>query len=594
MRLHETRRARVRVDRRIRRALRAGLATAVLGVVVAGVGLTAVPAGAAVAAPTVRVVGGNRQVTVGWQAVAGASGYTVRLSASSSMSSPRVSRTTGSSKAFTSLTNGRTYYARVVPEVGGVPATASQSAVKPVTPHSGDPIPIDNANVKVTSAGPNQIRVAWSGGGRATKVGVIAGSDVNMTTRKFTNGWKAATTRSILLTVPDGHRPVLGTGSGNPVFVKIVQSNLTDPNPAMGLRYSDALDYRLTMPGKYAFAGRPTTTAAAGMSRISVGEFNVQSVGASERFSTANQWAARKSRVAATITKYAPDLLLTAELASNLASNTDCQNTSTTFPCKPYSQYRTLARLLPSYKLATNDAYEKVILKMRAEPDWKGRITAGAHIFYNGEKLELLGHGFLSPVFDLKVPGWTPSLGDRWISWAKFEVVSTSGSAAPTRFYAVAAHFPVGESSAMIDLRLAEAQRLVARLNSFTGNLPVVLAGDLNADTARAPRAGATEFIKDGYFDVAATTAATGRNYSTSRGSGTQDGADPGYPRTATRMPYVTSRIDYILVKRSPYTFGYENVISLVGTGQTLDNSTYNGSDHNLQIAQVGIANPVP
>lgn len=596
MRLPTTRRARVRAERRIRKGLRAALAAGAVAAVTAGIGLVALPAGAAVVAPpTVRVIGGDHQVTVGWTRVPGATGYVVRLSTSSSMNGAKSVTTTGLSRAFTGLSNGRTYYARVLPQ-GVVQAASTQTAVQAAAAHSGDPIAIDNAAVKVTSAGPQKIRVTWSGGGRATKVGVIAGSDVTMRTRTFTSGWRAATTRSIELTVPAAYRPVLGSGSGNPVFIKVVQSNSTDANPAMGLYYSDALDYRLTPPGKYAFAGTPVTTAAAGVSRITVGELNVQSVGSTAGFSTANQWAARKTRVANTIQRYAPDVLLTAELASNLATNTSCRNTSTTFPCKRYSQYRTLADLLPQYRVATNDAYEEVLRTMRAQPDWNGRITAGAHVLYNPDTLTLLDHGFLSPVFDLKVPGWTPSIGDRWIGWAKLEVRSTSGNAKPTRFYAVAAHFPTGRSSAMVDLRLAEAKALVSRLRTLTGDLPVVFGGDLNADTARDPKAGATEFIQDGYFDTAATMARAGARYSTSRGSGLQDGADPGYPEHATQMPYVTSRIDYILVKRSPVPYGYRNVLDLVGSTSgehpALNTTTYNGSDHNLQLAQIGILNP--
>jgi hypothetical protein len=286
-------------------------------------------------------------------------------------------------------------------------------------------------------------------------------------------------------------------------------------------------------------------------------------------------------------------VLLTAELATNFATNLDCRNTMLApYRCQPNAQYETLARLLPNYSLATDDAYRRVLDTMRAHPSWAGHITDGAHVFYNPKVLTEVKHGYISPVFTLGLAkdGWTTSLGDRWLSWARLRVKATGAE-----FYAVAAHFPVGESSTIVGLRLREAQETVKYLHGLTGTLPVVFGGDLNADTARAPKAGATEFIKDGFFDAAATTHRAGSRYSSSRGSGLQDGADPGYPRTATKMPYVTSRIDYILLKRSPFTYGYENVISLAGTtGQTLDNVHYNGSDHNLQQASVGIANPVP
>ena len=113
-----------------------------------------------------------------------------------------------------------------------------------------------------------------------------------------------------------------------------------------------------------------------------------------------------------------------------------------------------------------------------------------------------------------------------------------------------------------------------------------MLAGDLNADAVRDPRPAATVFLQHGYTDSAATTHRTGIRYSTSNGTNGVDGADPGYPVHAVEHAYPTSRIDYILTKHSPATFGYANVVHLTGDRFT---PRLQGSDHDLQLAHLGI-----
>ena len=57
----------------------------------------------------------------------------------------------------------------------------------------------------------------------------------------------------------------------------------------------------------------------------------------------------------------------------------------------------------------------------------------------------------------------------------------------------------------------------------------------------------------------------------------------------AVLHPYPTSRIDYILLKNSPFTYRYDNVVHIAdGRFQ----SAFQGTDHNLQIAEIGIAAP--
>jgi hypothetical protein len=258
MRIPASRRARVRSERRIRRGLRAGLATAAIATVTAGIGLAALPAGATIAPPTVRVVGGNHQVTVGWSRVPGATAYAVRLSASSSMSSPRLVHTTNLSKAFTGLSNGHRYYARVTPE-GFVQAAATQSTVRAATATSAMPLPVSGITLTPVSA--DKLRVSWSGGGNATKVALIAGSMSMTDVNHFSTGWRAATTRSITLTVPDRLKTALGGRSGNYIFIKVAQSNSTASDPTKYLHYDYASKYVLSQssnaPRTWGLGGAP-------------------------------------------------------------------------------------------------------------------------------------------------------------------------------------------------------------------------------------------------------------------------------------------------------------------------------------------------
>lgn len=588
MRQFETRRAGLRADRRVRRGLRIGAVVTVLATGAAALVATALPAGAsAPAAARIRVVGADRQVTVGWTPVAGATGYAVRLTRPGV--APKVVQVTGLSHVFRGLANGHRYSAQVTPAgVGGVQAATLRSPQASGRTASGVPTTIDDRTVVARSAGRNRIRVTWSGGGRATGVAVLAGTDVTLRNHRFSSGWRTATTRSVTLTVPRRYRAVMGAGSGNPVFVKVVQSNRTVATPAMGLVFSASRRYRLTPPGRWAFAGAGRSTAA--VAKLRVAELNVQSVSSTARFSSANRWSARLPRVVRTIRRAAPDLLLTAELASNLL--TSCRNhpyrAKPTW-CTNRTQYASLRDRLASgpgirYRLATNDAYPRVIRSMVANPRWNRRITAGAHIFYNPARLTLQQRGYISPALTLGLEkrGWTPSVTeDRWISWARFRVRATGAVV-----YAVAAHFPVGRSSRMVALRALEAKALVAKLRGITGSKPVILGGDLNADAARDPRPAATTFVRAGFFDAAATVRRTNMRYSTAK-SGRQDGADPGYPVHPTRRPYPTSRIDYLLVKNSPHTYSYANVLNLLPDGRF--DPRYRGSDHNLQLATIGI-----
>ena len=584
---------------RLRRRTRTVIAALAVGAVALTGAAIAAPAQAAVVAPKVKLVAGDRAVTAAWSAVPGATSYTVRISKKKSLSNARVITTTKRAVAVPKLQNGTSYFVGVTANAPLLTPAVPRSTVAKATAGSGVPF----ATKKVTvSAGPgaNQITVSWTGGGRALKVAVVAGSNVTTDERSFHSPWYPATTKTIVLTVPEKYRAYLGAGSGNPVFAKVVQSNAS--SKAFGPSYSYTRKYRPSPVNTWAFAKAAVPTAA--VSKLRAAELNIQSVGATASYSRTNQWPERAARAAAYINKADPDLLMTAELATNKLGS--CQNhpkLGQPYACRNTTQVADLAKRLDRLRLAGADAYDRVLDQMNSSSTWQGNVTNGSHVFYDPAKMTLLDHGYISPalspgvhfgnVTGLGVSGFTSKeiKGDRWLSWAKLQMNDGSGR----QFFAVAGHFPVGMSAVVANVRLEESKKLIPVLDALAGKLPMVLGADMNGDSTRDPKPAQVTFIKDGWFDAAAVPAKklrSGMTVSTANGSGKQIGADDaGYGTKPVRHPYPTSRIDYLLLKNSPYTYGYSNVMYLDKDREFV--KSLQGTDHNMQLAVIGIGDPV-
>ncbi|GAA2749203.1 endonuclease/exonuclease/phosphatase family protein [Amnibacterium kyonggiense] len=593
--------------RRVRRRIRTAVAAVALGAVALGGAIAVAPAQAAPISPKLKVVTGDRALTAAWSAVPGAKTYTVRVSTKKSLSRAKVVTTSKRALKVGKLKNGTAYYVAVTPNRTQFTASIARSAVVTAKAAAGVPFPTSKVSV-APGPGTDQVTVSWTGGGRANKVAVIAGSSVLANERSFHSAWYPATTRSITITVPAKYRPYIGAGTGNPVWVKVVQSN--SGSTAYGTSYDYKRKYRPSPPGTWAFA-QTAAAAPADVDKLVVAEMNTQTVEATSGFHTENQWAARAQRVADAVNLADPDLFLTAELSTGLRKGTQCTDSVyyNTFPCAKHTQYQDLANRLDHLTLADPEVYQRVREAMRLDGGkWQSKITAGSHIFYNPAKLTLLAHGFFAParsasdtrvtdVQGLGVTPWDPKSAvsaDRWLTWAKLRV---NGSG--RQFYAVAAHLPVGDSALVARTRAQEVAKLIAAIDAKAaadGNLPIVFGGDLNSDATRTSYPVQPMFIEDGWFDAAAVSKKslrTGMKVSTANGSGPQVHAlDNGYGSKPVVHPYETSRIDYILLKNSPYTYRYANVLRLHKDGTFI--KSLQGSDHNMQLATIGIGNPVP
>lgn len=435
--------------------------------------------------------------------------------------------------------------------------------------------------------------MTWAGG-KANRVAVIAGSNPGVTERVFHSAWYPGATHTITLSVPQRYRTLLGANTGNPVWIKVVQTNSTAPSFAA--TSSVARAYRASPAGVWTLAGSAVADhAGQGGQTLRVAELNVQSVSASAQFSSANRWAARLPRVAAQVKQAAPDVLLTAELSTSLLSAcTNHPGAGEPYLCRGKTQLASLQANLPQLQLADADAYDRVLdlARSAAAP---GTITSGAHVFYDPAKFQLLAHGFFSPALSpsesfadvqgLGVPNFARQVGtDRWLAWAKLE-----SKAAPHRqFYAVAAHFSAGKGAAVSAARTAEAKLLAPALQKLTGSTPVVLGGDFNTDATRDALPVQPVLMAAGWADAAAVAKAarTGLHFQTCNVSA-PSGTDVGYGPAPLASPFVASRIDYILLRGALAPVSYQNVLHLRADGTFLRALT--GSDHNLQLATLAL-----
>jgi endonuclease/exonuclease/phosphatase family metal-dependent hydrolase len=517
------------------------------------------------------VVGGDGQVSAAWTSVPGATGYAVHWGAGSKTNRTVVTR--GTSVRLLKVTNRRTYSVRVT--AIGRPAASVRRATRPV-PY----VPTSLTSVSAKPAGPDRIRVTWTGGSQARSVKVLAGADSMTEAHHFSTGWLPAAVRSTVLTVPSRLRKVLGAGTGNVVFVKVAMTNSLHPSRTDGYHFSLAGRYRLTPSGTWSLAGMTRATGAS--SRLSVATWNVQSVTATAQDAPQNRWANRLPKVVANIEAHTPDVIGLQELTTARIEPA-CLNPHGRLDC--VEQYQTLQSALATAKVPYVNARTDGNAWVYAHPD----SYVDSNLFYNPAKLAVEASGFLSPR-DLVGRSWPAGQANEAGMWARFRILSSTGSA--RSFYAVSIHLPAG---GLGRLRAAEAAAIArvmdARARQTDGTkLPIVVVGDFNGNGARESDAGSLRLLADGYIDAAATSDRTNLNFSTANQTNGRGGIDADYPAVLTPHPYPTSRIDYVMLKNSPYPKSYRNLVPRSGT---MFDSRYQGSDHNMQLAVVGIGDPV-
>lgn len=539
-------------------AVLVGVCLALTGLLGTATVATAPPAAAAPAAPSVKLAFGDRSLTVAWGAVSGATGYTVQYDTRSDLARyTSVNAGTKTNVLIPKLTNGVTYHVRVVAVAG---SSRSASRVLSAVPDDGYPRAL---TVTAVPAGRDAIRVSWTGQGRATKVGVLAGANSGLTSLPFHSAWYPATTTSVVLTVPTAYRTQLGTGSGNPVYVKVATYNSATAGTAMPTTRDEAAAYRLSPSGTYAWTGNETPTGA----RLRVATYNVKSVTSSADL-PGYTWRDRRRAVAASIARSGAALVATQEL-----------NTSDAGLGTGVRQWEDLRDLLaqPDY-----GSYAIANTVTRETTGGDTNFAVGAHLFYRPSVLSREAGGIVSPRRSLGL-AWPAGLTDRYFSWARFRVQATGA-----QFYAVSVHLPVDTpTTSYAILRNQEIAAIDKYVSALAGPLPVLVLGDLNSSMYRTTHGPATVLRHRGYYDASATPDRSGVHYLTVNSPEQVDNlAAPGFPTRPFAFPHVAVRVDYIMSKNTPGSWRYSNQLVLVDGAF---DRAYQGSDHNLQWADVGI-----
>jgi endonuclease/exonuclease/phosphatase family metal-dependent hydrolase len=540
-------------------AVAIAVALSVAGLTGTALVATAPPAAAAtLSAPVVKLAFGDRSLTVAWGAVRGATSYVVQHSRTSTFSRPvSVDAGTKTRLFVKGLANRTTYYVRVVAKAG---TSKAVSRTAKATPDAGYPREL---TVTAVPAGKHAIRVSWTGQGRATKVAVIAGSEGSISRDVFRTGWYPATTTSVTVTVPPALRARLGTGSGNPVFVKVATYNSLAAGTSMPNVKNEAAAYRLSPAGTYAWAGATTPTGT----RLRVATWNVNSVAATANL-TGQTWRDRRTRVAAGIAYSNAAVVGTAELT-----------TAETGAGYGLRQWEDLRNLLAT---PTYGGYAIANSVTSATTGGAPATTVGAHLFYKPSVVTREAGAFVSPKHALGL-SWPATLTDRYFSWARFRVNATGA-----RFYAVAVHLPANSgSTSYAALRAKEAAAIDAYMTARAGGLPILLMGDLNSSFAETPQGPDTVLVGRGYYDTSSAVKRAHPRVSTANLTNQVDNLGVrGYPTRPYVYRYAAPRIDYIFVKNAPGAWRYNN--QLVLTDGRFD-PRYRGSDHNLQWAEIGI-----
>jgi endonuclease/exonuclease/phosphatase family metal-dependent hydrolase len=119
------------------------------------------------------------------------------------------------------------------------------------------------------------------------------------------------------------------------------------------------------------------------------------------------------------------------------------------------------------------------------------------------------------------------------------------------------------------------------------GSLPILIMGDFNSSFAEIPNGPDTQLVSRGYYDTSNAATRSNARISTANLTNQVDNLGVrGYPFTPYVYKYAAPRIDYIFTKNARGSWRYANQVVLA-SGHF--DTRYQGSDHNLQWAEIGI-----
>jgi endonuclease/exonuclease/phosphatase family metal-dependent hydrolase len=251
-----------------------------------------------------------------------------------------------------------------------------------------------------------------------------------------------------------------------------------------------------------------------------------------------------------------------------------------------YTQFEDLRDRLTAagaaYKLTNSNRNNCVDSRLPANCVYADQgASAGTKIFYNSKTVKLVRSG------SKMLPATSAAANPRYVAWAEVVQLSTG-----KHLFFADAHLEIGKEASANDLRKRQAQAVLDTIKARnSGNLPVVLVGDMNSNKWTEPSNGPYDVLTgQGLVDPLGNTykswypsgAATAEKVVNRRINSWN-----GFERAVRQGAAGTSGtyIDYIFTSkmRVPY---YENVAKVDALGNYVGTMP---SDHNMQFATVGL-----
>lgn len=491
-------------------------------------GLVATPAYAAAAPTGLKATAiATKAVALSWDAVPGATGYRVRISKSSKMTSPKTWDVVGTSFEWTHtdpnpghtsarLSAKTTYYFQVKAiALDKADITGYSKAVAVKTANSSKTTELAPVNVKATTAGPTSLYLSWSSRGPGVVYRV-----------RYTTDPSKAVTKWPYVDFSSAGGTLTGLKAKKTYYVR--------------LRVINTKKAALSNYTKRISATTPASTKSPGLVVVS---YNVLKAGVTP------SWDGRRKLVATNIKDQKPDVLALQEA------------TGTKVTSKKIPQYTDVLTLVGSkYKYVTT----------------KG--SAGTRLAYNSDRLSLVKGD--------AVKLSTLGASQRYAVWAILQDKQSN-----KKLFVINTHLEPGSntSAEFNDARIKQAEEVLALIAANNpSNLPVVVTGDMNSSRATKPSNGAyATFTAGGLVDPLGNADATWVP-ETPTAEHVIDAAYNTFnnrERLARRTAWpIGTRVDYILVSKNIRVAQTRNVIKLDTARKYVGTFP---SDHNLITAAI-------
>ncbi|MEJ7634391.1 fibronectin type III domain-containing protein [Aeromicrobium sp.] len=187
----------------------------------------------------------------------------------------------------------------------------------------------------------------------------------------------------------------------------------------------------------------------------------------------------------------------------------------------------------------------------------------------------------------------TVGTATRYAVWAVLEDKQTDG-----RFFVINTHLEPGAPAAGTynDARIKQAREVLALIDANAGNLPVVIAGDMNSSRTAEPNNGQYEtFTRAGYVDPLDNEDASwaaGREASAEHTLDVEYNSFNGFEPEARRTSFpIGSVVDYVYTSPGIRVATWRTVVKLDTKGAFVGVIP---SDHNLLALDLHLGKPVP